>query len=316
MNKTVLVTGAAGFIASHLIELLLKNNYNVMGIDNLRTGHMRNLENAIEQSKFEFIEQDICGKDCIDLQNIINTELDAVFHLAAISSVKLSTEDPVLVNRVNVSGTVNVLNLARLNNAKRVIFTSSAAVYGNPEKIPTPEDAPLNPLSPYAASKIAGEKYMTAFSNSYNIDSTVLRLFNIYGPRQAYSEYSGVVSIFINRALEGKQLVIEGKGNQTRSFLYVEDVARALLSAAEKSDAAGKIINISGESPISILELAEQIRSFSQPDIAIIHIPPRIGDVLDSLGTSKMAKTILDFTPKVSIEDGLRMTYEWCKNNT
>lgn len=311
MSKTALVTGAAGFIASHLVELLLDQNYKVIGVDNLRTGNMDNLESPLQHKQFNFINQDICGKDCIGLHTVIDDELDVVFHLAAISSVKLSTENPVLVNRVNVSGTVNVLDLARACNAQRVVFTSSAAVYGDPEIIPTPENAPLNPLSPYAASKIAGEKYMTAFANSYDMDSTILRLFNIYGPRQAYSEYSGVVSIFINQAIRNEPITIDGDGKQTRSFVYVDDVAQALVLASLENAAAGEIINISGKTPISINSIAEEIKAVSKQEIAIERHPPRVGDIRDSLGTSDVAEKVLNFIPKVSFEEGIQRTYDW-----
>ncbi len=315
MSKTALVTGAAGFIASHLVEHLLSKDYHVIGVDNLRTGNMNNLDGILQNSSFEFINQDICGEDCVGLHSVIDTDLDVTFHLAAISSVKLSTEDPVLVNRVNVSGTVNVLDLSRLCNNQRVVFTSSAAVYGNPNEIPTPEDTPLNPLSPYAASKIAGEKYMTAFAHSYEMETTILRLFNIYGPRQAYSEYSGVVSIFINQVLRGEPITIDGDGEQTRSFVFVEDVARALILASEEKTAASKIINLSGRTPISINSIAEQIRSVSELDIAIEKHPPRLGDIRDSLGTCDVAERILRFTPEVSFEEGIRRTFDWYRTH-
>ncbi len=314
VTGNALVTGCAGFIASHLVDALLDKDYFVIGVDNLRTGTMSNMANAIDNPNFEFYEMNICGETCDELYSMINRDVDVIFHLAAISSVKLSTEDPVLVNRINVSGTVNVLDLARRKKSKRVILTSSAAVYGDPEELPVGEDTPLNPLSPYAASKIAAEEYMRAFGNSYEMDTVVLRLFNVYGPRQAYSEYSGVVSVFINRALKGESIVIEGDGKQTRSFVYVDDVVRALIAASDCDSARGQIVNISGIDTITILEVAEKVKEFIGDGSKITHGPPRRGDIRHSIGSVERAQSILGFTPSVSFEEGLRETLKWYRD--
>ncbi|MGY5874905.1 MAG: GDP-mannose 4,6-dehydratase [Candidatus Thorarchaeota archaeon] len=309
-----LVTGCAGFIASHLVDALLERGYFVVGIDNFRTGKRSNISKALENPSFDFLEMNICGESCQELHSMVNHDVDVIFHLAAISSVKLSTENPTLVNRVNVSGTVNVLDLARVKESKRVILTSSAAVYGDPEKLPIVEDTPLDPLSPYAASKIAAEEYMRAFGKSYEMDTVVLRLFNIYGPRQAYSEYSGVVSVFINRALKGESLMVDGDGKQTRSFVYVDDVVRALIAAAESDDARGQIINISGQDAITILEVAEKVKKFIGDGSKITHGPHRTGDIRHSIGSFDRAQSLLDFTPGVSFDEGLKETLKWYRD--
>jgi len=228
MTNTIVVTGASGFIGSHLVDQLLAKGYDVIGIDNMRTGREENLTLARNNDRFRLLIADIRDDD---LAIQIDSDVDAIYHLAAISSVALSIEDPLLVTDVNAKGTVKILELAREVHAKRVVFSSSAAVYGNPEKMPVREDFTLNPLSPYAASKIAAEMYMRSYSSSYDIDSTILRFFNVYGPRQAYSEYSGVVSIFASQALLNKPIKIEGDGEQTRSFVHVSDVARATVLA-------------------------------------------------------------------------------------
>ena len=313
MSKSVLVTGAAGFIASHLIEALLGRGDQVIGIDNLRTGVLENLEGVMDNTRFDFRKEDICDGQ---FQELFDDEIDLIFHLAAISSVKQSIENPKLVNNVNVNGTINVLELARRTDASRVMFSSSAAVYGNPEIIPIPESTPLQSLSPYAASKIAAEQYITAYSNSYNLNSTVLRLFNVFGPRQAYSEYSGVISIFINRLVNGDVLEIEGDGKQTRSFVYVKDLVDALLKASKLETASNKVINISGREQISILDIIDHLRVISNRDFRTEHVSPRIGDVRDSLGSMELAESLLKFTPKVSFEEGLRETYEWHLSKT
>lgn len=309
MTGTAIVTGAAGFIGSNLVDLLLTRGYQVTGIDNFRTGREGNLAEAIHSGQFRLIEADISDHSKI---RSIEDEVDIVFHLAAVSSVKQSLEDPVFVNSVNVSGTVNVLEMARRLDAKRVVFSSSAAVYGDPESIPVGEEFPCSPLSPYAASKMAGELYLQSFSTSYGIGGTILRYFNVYGPRQAYSEYSGVISIFINQALENRPITIEGTGEQTRSFVYVDDVTRATLQAAERHSAEGMILNLSGTESISIADLAQSIkRNIKGTRSEIVHVSPRPGDVKDSIGSIEKAQRILDFNPQTGLLSGLRKTIQW-----
>ncbi|MHA1863963.1 MAG: NAD-dependent epimerase/dehydratase family protein [Candidatus Thorarchaeota archaeon] len=309
MTNTIVVTGASGFIGSHLVDQLLAKGYDVIGIDSMRTGKEENLTFARNNDRFRLLIADIRDDD---LAIQIDSDVDAIYHLAAISSVRLSIEDPLLVTSVNARGTVKILELARELHAKRVIFSSSAAVYGNPEKMPVQEDFTLNPLSPYAASKIAAEMYIRSYSSSFDIDSTILRFFNVYGPRQAYSEYSGVVSIFASQALLNKPIKIEGDGEQTRSFVHVSDVARATLLAGELKSAIGATINISGSDLISILRLAHLMKENVQDcNSEIVHVAPRLGDVKDSIGSMERAQKLLDFTPQIPLERGLKETSEW-----
>lgn len=314
MTTTMIVTGASGFIASHLVDRLLTKGYNVIGIDNMRTGRIENLSEAMKNERFQFLKADIRDDD---LDSRMGGEADTIYHLAAISSVKMSNEDPLQVNDVNTRGTLNILELARKLNTKRVVFSSSAAVYGNPEEMPIHEDSCLNPLSPYAASKISAEMYIRSYSASYDIDSTILRFFNVYGPRQAYSEYSGVVSIFVNQAIGNLPLRIEGDGEQTRSFVHVSDVVRALILAGEKKAAVDATINISGTEMVSILRLAHLMKeSIRDSTSEIVHVPPRIGDVKDSIGNIERAQKLLGFTPEIPLVKGLQMTAEWYWSNT
>ncbi len=311
--KTAIVTGACGFIGSHLVDDLLANDYRVIGIDNLRTGTKENLDSAMENEKFHLIIQDILSEN---LAEDIDERIDCIFHLAAISSVKKSIEDPLQVNEVNVKGTVNVLELARRLGAKRFVFSSSAAVYGDPKEMPISEETPVSPLSPYAASKIAGEMYIHSYHNSFGIDTTILRFFNVYGPRQAYSEYSGVISIFNNQALANNPITIEGDGYQTRSFIYVEDVVQATRLAGEFGEAKGTIMNLSGLNQISILELAQRIKqNVDGCSSKIVHKGARGGDVRDSIGKMERARRILKFTPEVSLDEGLRETVSWYREH-
>ncbi|MHA1851715.1 MAG: SDR family NAD(P)-dependent oxidoreductase [Candidatus Thorarchaeota archaeon] len=307
--KTTIVTGASGFIGSHIVDQLLAKGYSVIGIDNMRTGRKENLSEAMKNDKFRLLTVDI--RDA-NLCSMIEEDVDIIFHLAAISSVKESVENPIFVNDVNVNGTVNVLELARELKVKRFVFSSSAAVYGNPEEMPVPEDCTFTPLSPYAASKVAGEMYIRSYSSSFGIDSTILRYFNVYGPRQAFSEYSGVISIFINQALANKPITIEGDGNQTRSFVHVSDVARFTILAGEKNTAIGATINFSGPGLVSIKRIAQLLKENVQGSKSdIIHSPPRVGDVKDSIGNIERAQKLLGFTPMIPLERGLQETAEW-----
>ncbi|MGY5858924.1 MAG: SDR family NAD(P)-dependent oxidoreductase [Candidatus Thorarchaeota archaeon] len=309
MTETIVVTGASGFIGSHIVDQLLAKGYTVIGIDNMRTGRKENLSEAMKNNRFRLLIADIRDTD---LSSKIEENVDCIFHLAAISSVKESVQNPTFVNDVNVNGTVNVLELARVLKAKRFVFSSSAAVYGNPEEMPIPEDCSFTPLSPYAASKVAAEMYIRAYSSSFGIDSTILRYFNVYGPRQAYSEYSGVISIFINQALANNPITIEGDGEQTRSFLHVSDVARATILASEQNAAIGATVNISGTGLVSIRRIAQLlIENVQGSKSDIVHGPPRVGDVKDSIGNIEKAQKLLGFTPMIPLERGLQETAEW-----
>ncbi|MCF2136564.1 MAG: SDR family NAD(P)-dependent oxidoreductase [Candidatus Thorarchaeota archaeon] len=312
MSKSALVTGAAGFIGSHLVDLLLENGYEVTGIDNLDTGRMENLEHAVANNSFKFIKADITEPG---LKEKITTDIDYIFHLAAISSVKISVEDPAYVHRVNATGTVNILNLARQIDAQRVVFSSSAAVYGDPHKLPVTEDTPVQALSPYGASKISGEQYMHAFREAFGLETVVLRYFNVFGPRQAYSAYSGVISVFVNRALANDNLIIDGDGLQTRSLIYVGDVVEYTKRAAEIAKANGHTFNIAGNKDIRVVDIADRVLTTVRADCKIRHGPPRVGDVRKSLGSIKHAKSILGYSPKVSFDKGLQMTIDWYRKH-
>ncbi|MBN2227995.1 MAG: NAD-dependent epimerase/dehydratase family protein [Candidatus Thorarchaeota archaeon] len=313
MTKRVLVTGAAGFIGSRLVEILLSKGYQVVGIDNFRTGKRKNLEEALQNDRFRLYELDI--SQAVPTTDI-NGPIDVVFHLAAISSVKESIESPILVDSTNVVGTINVLELARRLDVRRIVFSSSAAVYGDPERIPITEDTPVSPLSPYAASKIAAEMYIQTYSKLYGIEGTILRYFNVFGPRQAYSEYSGVISIFINEALNNSPIKIEGSGEQTRSFIYVDDVAKASILAAEREGARDMVMNISGTKAVSISSLAQQVKELVRGTRSdILNISPRPGDVTHSIGNIERAQRILGFTPEMTLEDGLNHTIDWYRSH-
>lgn len=313
MEETAVVTGACGFIGSHLVDDLLSTGYRVIGIDNLRTGRKENVSLAAEHDNFELLKEDILSND---LYSKIPECVDLLFHLAAISSVRGSIEDPILVDDVNVKGTVKILELARKLDVKRFVFSSSAAIYGNPKTMPIQEDFPYNPLSPYAASKIAAEMYIKSYSKSFGVDASILRYFNVYGSRQSYSEYSGVISIFINQALTNHPITIDGEGQQTRSFIHVHDVVRATRLAAEHSSAKDSVINVSGLTRTSILKLAQRIKkSIHGCTSDIVHRDARVGDPTDSIGSMERAHKILGFSPEISLDQGLFDTVQWYRNH-
>ena len=291
-----------------MVDLLLKNGVRVTGVDNLRTGTTGNMAQAMSQPHFRYLEMDACDSEAVQS---IKDDIDVVFHLAAISSVTLSIENPLIVHNSNVTSALNVLELARTRNAKRAVLSSSAAVYGNPTRLPVIEESVLNPLSPYAASKISAESYFKAYGNIHGIEPVILRYFNVYGPRQAYSAYSGVISIFINQALNNQSITVEGDGSQTRSFIYVDDVVEATYAAAQSPKAKGQAINISGTDSTSILDLSNRIKAVAGSTSKIIHMPPRKGDVRQSIGAMKKAARILDFTPRVGLDEGLSRTVDW-----
>ena len=312
MKGTAVVTGAAGFIGSHLVDKLLKEGFSVIGLDSLRTGVKENLAYAMGHQNFRFEEIEVFSKD---LPKIVSGPVDIVFHLAAISSVKFSTENPVEVNRVNVDGTLNMLELARKCGAERFVFSSSAAVYGNPKTLPIKEETPFEPLSPYAASKIAAEMYCISYGNLYGIFPTIFRYFNVYGPRQEYSAYSGVISIFINQGLRNSDITVDGDGSQTRSFIYIDDVVNATYLGSQIGGSTGHILNLSGIDSISILKLAHLIKEYIPESTSkIVHREAREGDVKESIGSMKRTSNVLGFTPSVSLSTGLDRTVSWYRS--
>ncbi|MHA1965883.1 MAG: NAD-dependent epimerase/dehydratase family protein [Candidatus Thorarchaeota archaeon] len=309
MTKNAVVTGAAGFIASHLVDLLLDNGYAVIGIDNMRTGSLQNIAEPLKHDNFRLLEEDVRNQK---LPDIVQEDIDVIFHLAAISSVKLSFVDPILVNDTNAQGTINMLEMARKQDVKRFVLSSSAAVYGNPDTFPVLEEAPLDPLSPYAASKIAAEMSCISYGNLYGLTPTVFRYFNVFGPRQENSEYSGVIPIFIDKGLQNKEITIDGEGSQTRSFIYVEDVVRATYLGSQLEGSSSHILNLSGSDSISILDLARLVKG-RIPDSTskIVHGAPREGDVKESIGSMERTSKVLGFSPTISFETGLDRTVSW-----
>ncbi|AFK23239.1 UDP-glucose 4-epimerase [Pyrococcus sp. ST04] len=249
-------------------------------------------------------------RDYTSIAEIIR-EADYVFHEAAQISVEESIRDPIFTEEVNVIGTLNILNALSEGNGK-MIFASSAAVYGNNQNLPLREDEPPNPISPYGVSKVAGEYYCKVFHETYGVPVVILRYFNVFGPRQS-SAYAGVISIFIKRALEGKPLVIFGDGKQTRDFIFVKDVVKANILVAEKKRAEGEVFNVATGRETTILELALKIIDLTSSSSSIVFGPPRPGDIRRSLADISKLRS-LGFSPEYSLEDGLAETFKWFKS--
>jgi UDP-glucose 4-epimerase len=310
MAKTVrkiLVTGGAGFIGSHLVPLLLEKNCPVTVFDNLSTGKKENLKQSLHHPNFEFIRGDIRNPAAIHeaLQGV-----DVVVHLAALIDVSASITEPTLTNEVNVTGTLNVLREAVSTGVRRFVFASSTAVYGNVKELPVKEDTPLKPISPYAASKAACEAYCNAFAVSFGVETISLRFFNVYGPKNENSPYSGVITKFIRQAISGEVLKVEGDGEQTRDFIHVSDVAEALRLAVEKKNLHCETYNVCTGVPTSINKLVDTLSSVTGSNLRVEHSPARLGDIRFSYGDGSRAAEKLGFKARVNMLEGLKLLFE------
>ena len=301
--RKVIVTGGAGFIGSHLTELLLSRGYHVIIIDDLSTGKIVNIEPLLKSMRVELIQGSI-----LDLHLLQESfrGVDFVFHQAALSSVPRSVEDPLLTNEVNITGTLNVLLAARDNNVNKVIYASSSSVYGDTPTLPKREDMVSNPQSPYALTKLVGEYYCYIFHQVYDLPTICLRYFNVYGPRQdPDSQYAAVIPIFITRLSQDKPPIIYGDGEQTRDFTFVKDVIQANIIGAE-SDASG-VLNIGRGERSTINDLAKTITRIMGKDLKSEYQSSRLGDVKHSLADISRARAI-GFEPQYSLDNGLRET--------
>jgi UDP-glucose 4-epimerase len=301
----VLVTGAAGFVGSHTVEALLAAEHNVTGVDNLRTGREENLLSLAGHPNWTFIQQDILDED--NFHGIVRaTAPDAVIHLAGLVSVPESIANPRLNFELNIRAVRVMIEAATKVAVPRVIFASSAAVYGDSVAVPFTEDSPTRPISPYGVAKLEGEAMILAAGRAKGFDAVCLRHFNIYGPRQrGDSPYSGVVSIFLERMCAGRPLVIFGDGLQTRDFIHVRDVAHANVLAVGAPAPLTGIFNICSGYEVAVNELAAALRlQFSSP-LAPIFESGRPGDARRSAGSTARAREILGFSAGIAITAGL-----------
>jgi len=305
----VLVTGGAGFIGSHLVDRLLKNDFEVHVIDDLSTGKLKNIAHHQGKENFHFIKGDIQD---LDLVKKIVKDLDAVFHEAALVSVPRSVENPVHTNEINVTGTLNLLKACADSGVKRFIHASSSSVYGETETLPNREDLNPQPISPYAVSKLAAESYVRVFYEVYGLETVCLRYFNVYGPRQTYGPYSGVITIFINHLLSDQPPNVFGDGEQTRDFTNVQDTVESNMLALKRKSAVGQVFNIATGVATTINQLAEMLQEImGRTNLKVVYTSPRPGDIRHSYADISKAKRILGYEPKISLREGLTQLVEW-----
>jgi UDP-glucose 4-epimerase len=305
--KKVLVTGGAGFIGSHLTEDLVAKGCRVTVLDNFSSGRRSNLTRVA--ADIELIEGDIR-----DLQAVERAAkgCEAIFHLAAVVSVPQTVAHPLDSAMVNDLGTLHVLEAARNAGTGAVVFASSSAVYGDDPGLPKRESMMPKPLSPYAVQKITGEYYARVYHDLYGIDTASLRFFNVFGPRQdPSSPYSGVISIFMSKAVAQIGPIIYGDGTQSRDFVYVSDVVRAIIAAATAQAAAGRSINVGTGTSIDINRLWRVIAGMAGLSSVPRYEPPRSGDIIASLAAVDLSESLLGFKTEVSLEDGLERTFRW-----
>lgn len=300
-----LVTGGAGFIGSNIVEALVRSGVAVRVLDNLANGKRENL--AAFGDRVEWVEGDI--RDPSACERAVSGA-SVVLHLAALGSVPRSIADPATSNEVNVTGTLNVLIAARNAGVKRVVFSSSSSVYGENPTLPKREDLATLPISPYAVSKLAAESYTRVFSKVYDLETVSLRYFNVFGPRQrADSPYAAVIPLFMQSALEGRPLPINGDGLQSRDFTYVTNVVRANLLAATVPGVAGRTYNIACGERYSLLDIVDALAEAAGRPLARDHRPPRAGDVRHSQADISASETDLGYRVEVGFREGLALTW-------
>jgi nucleoside-diphosphate-sugar epimerase len=306
--RKALVTGGAGFIGSNLVRLLVEQGVSVRVLDNLSTGYIKNIENL----PIEFVQGDMC--DASSVQNAVDG-MDVVFHLAAhIGNVK-SLEHPREDAQINVLGALNLLEAARKAGVRRIVYSSSAAIFGELLTMPIAEDHPQNPDSPYGVSKLAAEKYMLTFAKLYNMTVICLRYFNVYGVHQRYDAYGNVIPIFANQLVMSKPITIYGTGEQTRDFVNVKDVAKANFLAATQAQQTD-VYNLGSGSNVTIKTLADYCQKASGINaVDVVYAPPRRGEVLHCLADISKAKSDLGFEPNPDILSGLQEYFDWFKKD-
>lgn len=299
----VLITGGAGFIGSNVVDLFISEGHDVIVVDNLSQGKIENLNNCARFYKCDILDMD-------KLEVIFTTEQpEVVIHNAAQIDVQVSLKKPSIDSEINIKGTINILECCRKFEVKKIIYPSSAAVYGDPKYLPVDEEHEVNPISFYGISKHTPEHYIKTYSELYDIKYTIFRYANVYGIRQDPKGEGGVISIFVDKFLNGEKPVIFGDGEQTRDFIYVKDIARANLAALNNGD--NIICNISTQTQISVNHLVDVMKDIIGSDLEAIYKEKRCGDIKDSSLKNKKACALLGWSPEYSLEEGLRDTCEY-----
>jgi len=312
-NKTIIITGAAGFIGSHLTEVLLKNNNFLILIDNFNdyySGKKEQLEEITKnyQNKKDFIlfREDLTNKS---LYKKVNYEIEYIFHIAAQAGVRYSINHAAEVSKNNIVSTLNIFEYAlKINTIQKIVYASSSSVYGNPIYTPVDENHPKNPISPYAVSKLCGEIYANYYYQEYNLPITSLRFYTVYGPR---GRPDMAIRKFFNLMLKNKEISIYGNGEQLRDFTYISDIINGLILACEKDASNGEIFNLGCSNPISINDLVKKMYKITNKLKKVKYIDKQQGDVDITYSNIEKARKILKFNPKVEIDEGLINQYQW-----
>ncbi len=304
-GSKVLVTGAAGFIGSHTVEALISDGHSVLGVDDLSTGSLQNLTNVIKNDRFEFVQADVLDSESLD--SICRQFVPhAIIHLAGLVSVVVAQEDPIRNFELNIEATQIVAETARKNNVNRLVFASSAAVYGDCNERLIHENCPTRPVGMYGSAKLASENILLGYAISYEMEVVCLRYFNVYGDRQdPKNPYSGVISIFSDRFARGEAVNVYGDGSQTRDFVSVRDIARANVLAATNRKVESGSRNVSTGNSRSINELISIFQRIYPDSPLPIHQPGRTGEIIHSCGNGGYSALMLGFEPYISMEDGL-----------
>jgi UDP-glucose 4-epimerase len=316
-----LVTGGAGFIGSHIVEGLLRRGHQVRVLDNFATGTRHNLHAVQKQLTTEGLtfSLEVVEGSVVEL-NIVAaaiTNIDYVFHQAALPSVAFSLRDPWLSNRVNVEGTLCILTAARDAGVKRVMYAGSSSAYGDSPSLPKRETDPPNPLSPYAVAKLAGEHYCRVFTQLYGLETVILRYFNVFGSRQnPASQYAAVIPKFITALVQGAPLHVYGDGQQSRDFTHVDNVVYGNILAMTAPDVAGKVINLANGGRTSLLQLIAYLEELSQQRACVEFLPARPGDVPHSQADVRQAKVLLGFATQVDLREGLQRTLAYYRDRS
>ncbi len=297
----VLVTGGAGFIGSNLIDDLLGKGVSVRVLDDFSTGKHENL--PASNAQLEVVEGSVADAVLVDQ---CAKGVDAIVHLAAVASVQASVDEPVETHKTNFDGTLNVLEAARKNRVERVIYASSAAIYGDTEVLPVVESTPKKPMTPYAADKLAGEYYLDFYHRQFGLKYCAFRFFNIYGPRQdPNSPYSGVISIFTSRISQNKPITIYGDGEQTRDFVFVKDLVKILTAAIDKPDLSAHVVNVGSGRSISLNEMIQAIETAAEKSVEKSFSKARAGDIRHSLSSPEVLKGLFGILPDTPLSEGI-----------
>ncbi len=309
----ILITGGAGFIGSHLCDKYTSEGHTVLCLDNFMSGNLTNVRHLLDYRNFKLIKGDV--RDFALLEKIM-PDVDVVFHLAAQVHVDRSYIEPRLTYEVNVMGTQNILEAAKMYDAKKVIYASTSEVYGSAQYVPIDEKHPLNAPHPYGASKIAADRMCYAYIQTYGLNISIVRLFNIFGPRQRDIGYGGVISIFIRRILSNTPPIIYGDGQQTRDYTYVEDAVRAYDLLLNHKEPINEPVNFGSGREESIIDLANRLINLcgKKGEIKPVHVEPRIGEVKRLIADATRAKELLGWVPKYDLETGLQEFVQWYRN--